>query len=156
MDSNKRKELKVSAIRNGTVIDHIPSGKSFQVIKILNLKTDKNQIYFGTGLDSKKFGKKGIIKISDKYFADEEISKIALVAPSATLIEITDYEVTKKEKVSLPDKVEKIVKCFNPKCVTNIQEVSTKFNVISDHKGEMKLACHYCEKTMGKENIEFF
>ncbi len=152
---NKRKELKVTAIRNGTVIDHIPSDKSFQVINLLNLETYSNQIYFGTGLDSKKFGKKGIIKISEKYFADEEINKIALVAPSATLIEITDYEVTKKEKVHLPESVYKIVKCFNPKCVTNIQDIPTRFKVITDHKGEMKLSCHYCEKTMSKENIEF-
>ncbi len=155
MDNNKRKELKVSAIRNGTVIDHIPSDKSFQVIKILNLESSNNPIYFGTAFDSRKFGKKGIIKISNKYFKDEEISKIAMVAPSATLIEITDYEVTRKEKVVLPEFIDKIVKCFNPKCVTNIEEIETKFRVIEDHKGEMKLACHYCEKTMKKENIEF-
>lgn len=153
---NKRKELKVSAIRNGTVIDHIPSDRSFQVIKILNLEKTNSQIYFGTALESKKFGKKGIIKISDKYFADEEISKIAMVAPSATLIEITDYEVTKKEKVKLPEYIEKIVKCFNPKCVTNMQNIKTRFRVIKDHKDELKLACHYCEKTMKKENIEFY
>ncbi len=152
----KSKELKVSAIRNGTVIDHIPSDKSFQVMKILNLDTSNKQIYFGTALESKKFGKKGIIKISGKYFQDEEISKIALVAPSATLIEITDYEVTKKEKVHLPEYVEKIVRCFNPKCVTNIQDIKTKFRVVEDYNGEMKLACHYCEKTMKKENIEFY
>ncbi|MBC8319520.1 MAG: aspartate carbamoyltransferase regulatory subunit [Bacteroidetes bacterium] len=151
----KRKELQVSALRNGTVIDHIPSDKTFQVIKILNLEASENQIYFGTALESKKFGKKGIIKISGKYFADNEIKKIALVAPSATLIEIRDYEVTKKEKVQLPEFVENIVRCFNPKCVTNIQAVKTKFRVIEDHRGIMKLACRYCEKTMGKENIEF-
>jgi len=156
MDSNKRKELKVSAIRNGTVIDHIPSDKAFQVIKILNLEESNNPIYFGTSFDSSKLGKKGIIKISNKYFADDEISKIAMVAPNATLIEITDYEVTRKEKVSIPEFIEKIVRCFNPNCVTNIQEIATKFRVIEDHKGEMKLSCHYCEKTMKKENIEFF
>ncbi len=156
MNSNKRKELKVSAIRNGTVIDHIPSDKTFQVIRILNLEADNNPIYFGTAFESKKYGKKGIIKISEKYFHDEEISKIAMVAPSATLIEITDYEVTRKEKVKLPEYIEKIVVCFNPKCVTNIQHISTRFRVINDHNGEMKLACHYCEKTMKKENIEFF
>lgn len=156
MENNKRKELKVSAICNGTVIDHIPAGKAFQVINILNLESSPNQIYFGTALESKKYGKKGIIKISDKYFKEEEISKIAMVAPSATLIEITDYEVTKKGNISLPETVKKIVKCFNPKCITNMQDVQTEFKVITDHKGAMKLACHYCEKTMGKENIEFY
>lgn len=152
---NKRKELKVSAIRNGTVIDHIPTDKAFQVIRILNLEKSNKQIYFGTGLDSKKFGKKGIIKISDKYFEDEEINKITLVAPSATLIEITDYVVTKKEKVHLPEYVDKIVRCFNPKCVTNIEGIKTRFKVIEDYNGVMKLDCHYCEKTMKKKDIDF-
>ena len=153
--SNKRTELKVSAIRNGTVIDHIPADNTFQVLKMLNLEESNRQIYFGTNFDSKKFGKKGIIKISEKFFEEEEISKIALVAPSATLIEIKDYDVSKKEKVRLPETVEKIVKCFNPKCVTNIQQIPTKFTVTQDHKGNMKLACHYCEKTMGEKHIEF-
>lgn len=153
--NNKRTELKVSAIRNGTVIDHIPSDKVFQVFKILNLNNSKNQVYFGTNLDSHKYGKKGIIKISDKFFETQEISKIALVAPMATLIEIKDYEVVKKETVHFPEIVENIVRCFNPKCVTNTQKVPTRFNVTEDYNNQMKLACHYCEKTMAKENFEF-
>jgi len=152
---NRRTELKVSAIRNGTVIDHIPTESVFQVFKILNLEFTSNQVYFGTNLDSQKYGKKGIIKISDKYFEKEEISKVALVAPMATLIEIKDYEVVNKGRVHLPDRVQHIVKCINPKCVTNNQKVSTRFKVTSDHNGEMKLFCEYCEKTMSKTNIEF-
>jgi aspartate carbamoyltransferase regulatory subunit len=153
--NTKRTELKVSAIRNGTVIDHIPSENVFQVFKILNLENTSKQVYFGTNLDSKKFGKKGIIKISDKYFESKEISKIAIVAPTATIIEIEDYDVIKKEKVTLPENIDNIVKCFNPKCVTNHQNVPTSFRVIEDYKGKMKLLCKYCEKTMGQENIEF-
>jgi aspartate carbamoyltransferase regulatory subunit len=152
---NKRTELKVSAIRNGTVIDHIPSAVVYQVFRILNLDKTKNQVYLGTNLDSKKLDKKGIIKISDKYFEDEEINKIALVAPYATLIEIRDYEVVSKEKVQLPDYVEKLVKCINPKCVTNNQAVPSSFKVTEDYKGNMRLFCTYCEKTMSQENIEF-
>ncbi|PLX02055.1 MAG: aspartate carbamoyltransferase regulatory subunit [Marinilabiliales bacterium] len=152
----KRTELIVSAIRSGTVIDHIPSDKTFQVINMLNLEGTENQVYFGTNLYSDKYISKGIIKISDTFFKEEEISKIALVAPSATLIEIEDYEITKKQKVKAPATVDKIVKCYNPKCVTNTETIPTKFKVISDHKGNMKLSCHYCEKTMAKENIEFY
>ena len=151
----KRTELIVSAIRSGTVIDHIPSDKTFQVINMLNLEDSENQVYFGTNLYSDKYISKGIIKISDTFFQEEEINKIALVAPTATLIEIEDYEITKKQKVNTHTKVKKIVKCFNPKCVTNIEDIPTEFKVISDHKGNMKLSCHYCEKTMAKENIEF-
>lgn len=155
MDINKRKELKVSALRNGTVIDHIPSENTFQVIKILGLEHCENQIYIGNHLESRKFGSKGIVKISEKYFKSDEVNKISLAAPSATLIEIRDYDVIRKTKVKVPDTIEKIVRCFNPKCVTNNQDVETKFRVITDHHGRMKLKCHYCEKTMAQENIEF-
>lgn len=153
--TNKRKELIVSAISNGTVIDHIPADKLFQVIKILDLDQTEKPLYFGTNLESKKYGRKGIIKISQKYFEMQDINKIALVAPTATLIEIKDYEVVRKEGVSIPEHVEKIVKCFNPNCVTNKENVPTKFNVIHV-EGEMKLACHYCEKNTSQNNMVFF
>ncbi len=148
-----RKELKVSAIENGTVIDHIPSTSVFQVISILNLSSFDNQILFGTNLESHKMGKKGIIKVKGKYFASDEINKIALVAPTATLIVIKNFEVVEKKKVSIPDKVEKIVKCFNPNCITNHEDVPTRFYVID--KAELKLRCHYCEKITAKDNMVF-
>lgn len=153
--NKKRTELIVSAIRSGTVIDHIPSDKTFQVVNMLNLEKSENQVYFGTNLYSDKYISKGIIKISDTFFKEEDINKIALVAPNATLIEIEDYEIKRKYTVSSPESVDKIVKCFNPKCITNVEDISTKFKVIKDHNGNVKLSCIYCEKTMSKENIEF-
>ena len=151
----KRKELIVSAIENGTVIDHIPADKVFEVIKILDLEHSKNSVYFGTNLESKKYGRKGIIKISDKYFDPEDINKIALVAPSASLIEIKDYEVINKHSIEIPDHIDSIVKCFNPNCVTNKENVSTKFDVLRDDNGKVNLKCHYCEKYTTGNNIEF-
>ncbi len=148
-----RKELKVSAIENGTVIDHIPSESVFQVIKILNLTEYQNQLLIATNLDSQKMGKKGIIKVSNKFFKSDEINKIALVAPSATLIIIKNFAVIEKKKVEVPDYAEKIVKCFNPNCITNNEEITTKFTVID--KKELKLRCHYCEKITARDNISF-
>jgi len=148
-----RKELKVSAIENGTVIDHIPAKSVFQVIRILNLTEGTDQILFGTNLDSQKMGKKGIIKVSNKYFEPDEINKIALVAPTATLIVIKNFDVVIKKKVEVPEHVEKIVKCFNPNCITNHESVVTRFTVID--KKDLKLHCHYCEKIMAGENMEF-
>jgi aspartate carbamoyltransferase regulatory subunit len=148
-----RKELKVSAIENGTVIDHIPSLSVFQVIRILNLDNITNQIMIGTNLDSQKLGKKGIIKVSNKYFESEEINKIALVAPTATLIVIKDYTVVYKAKVEIPDNIKKIVKCINPNCITNHENIPTKFSVID--KADLRLQCHYCEKVTKKEVINF-
>lgn len=152
-DNNLRKELKVSAIENGTVIDHIPSKSVFKVIKILGLDKFDNQILFGTNLESKKYGKKGLIKVSNKYFKREEINKIALVAPTASLIIIKNYKVIEKSLVEIPDTIRGIVKCFNPKCITNNQNVTTQFKVID--KKDIKLHCHYCEKITKKENIRF-
>ena len=150
---DNRKELKVSAIENGTVIDHIPSKNVFQVIKILNLSEYQNQLLIGTNLDSSKMGKKGIIKVSNKFFKSDEINKIALVAPTATLIIIKNFEVVEKKKVEVPDYAENIVKCFNPNCITNNEEIITKFTVID--KKELKLRCHYCEKITARNNISF-
>lgn len=147
------KELIVSAIENGTVIDHIPSESLFQVIKILDLKNFDNQILFGSNLESKKYGKKGIIKVKNKYFENDEINKIALVAPQATLIVIKDFNVIEKRDVEIPDYIDEIVKCFNPNCITNIENVKTKFRVVS--KKDVILHCHYCEKNTIKSNIVF-
>lgn len=153
MDETLRKELIVSAIENGTVIDHIPSHAVVRVMKILELEKSKNQVLFGMNLESRKFGKKGIIKVRDKFFKPIEINKIALVAPSATLIVIKDFKVVEKKAVEIPDAVAGFIKCFNPKCITNHESVPTRFQVID--KEDVRLLCHYCEKITKKENIQF-
>ena len=152
----KKKELTVSAIENGTVIDHIPADKVFQVVKILGLEKVSNPVYFGTNVESKKYGTKGFIKVSNKYFEPEDVNKIALVAPTASIIEIKDFEVIKKQTVTIPDRIEHIVKCFNPNCITNKEhDVPTKFTVVKDAQGNIKLHCHYCEKNTTQDKLEF-
>ena len=147
----KDKQLIVNAIKNGTVIDHIPAKHLFKVISILNLENIDSQITFGTNLESKKLGSKAIVKIADKYFLDEEINKIALVAPQAKLNIIRDYEVIEKRVVEVPDSILGIVKCVNPKCITNNEEVITKFSVVS--KNEVSLKCYYCEKITHQDQM---
>ena len=152
----KRKELIVSAIENGTVIDHIPADKVFQVVKILGLDKASTPVYLGINVESKKYGTKGFIKVSDKYFELEDLNKIALVAPTASIIEIKDFEVVKKQTVGLPERIEHIVKCFNPNCVTNKEhDVPTKFTVVKDAQGNIKLHCHFCEKNTTQDKLEF-
>jgi aspartate carbamoyltransferase regulatory subunit len=145
------KQLSVSAIQNGTVIDHVPAKTLFKVIQILGLDHIDNQITFGTNLESKKLGRKAIIKISGIYFEDEDINRIALVAPDAKLNIIRDYEVVEKRVVEVPDYISGIAKCMNPKCITNFETVTTKFKVVS--KKNVALKCHYCEKITTQENI---
>lgn len=148
-----KKELQVSALENGTVIDHITHGTVLHVVHILNLEGHEDQIYLGANLESKKHGKKGIIKVSNRYFKEEEINKIAMVSPNATIIEIKDYNVVKKAQVNVPSEIKGFVKCMNPNCITNNEEISTRFTVIDSQ--EIKLKCHFCEKTTSKKNMEF-
>ncbi len=147
----KDKQLIVTAIKDGTVIDHITSNSLFKVISILGLDKLDKLMTFGNNLESKKLGKKGIIKLSEVFFDTGDINKIALVAPSAKLNIIRNYEVVEKMKVEIPDAVEGIIKCVNPKCITNSETVKTKFTIIA--KENVKLKCHYCEKITSSENL---
>ncbi|MFO7934093.1 MAG: aspartate carbamoyltransferase regulatory subunit [Bacteroidales bacterium] len=147
----KDKQLVVSAIKEGTVIDHVPARVLFKVVSILNLDKVETMITIGNNLESKKLGHKGIIKLSRVFFKDDEINKIALVAPRAKLNIIRDYEVVEKKVVTIPDEIVGIVKCVNPKCITNNEPVITRFDVVS--KPEVQLKCHYCEKITDQDNI---
>lgn len=94
-----KKELQVSAIENGTVIDHIPADKLFDVINVLGITGMDNAMTFGANLKSSKLGKKAIIKIWDKFLEDDEVNKLALVAPSAKINIIRDYDVVEKRQL---------------------------------------------------------
>ena len=128
-----KKELQVSAIENGTVIDHIPADKLFDVINVLGITGMDNAMTFGANLKSSKLGKKAIIKIWDKFLE----GTIESFQPK--------YE-------NVPEKVEGIVKCMNPKCITNHEKVRTKFTVVKD--SPIVLKCHYCEKLTDQEHME--
>ena len=150
----KKLKLKVSAIKDGTVIDHIPAQYLFKVIKILGLDKIENQITFGTNLESEKLGSKAIIKVSGKFFEENEINKIALIAPHAKLNIIRDYEVVEKKVVEIPDEIEGIVKCFNPKCITNHENIVTRFKIVGT--SPIVLRCNYCEKHTIGEQIRMY
>ena len=145
------KQLAVSAIKNGTVIDQIDSKSTFVVSEILKLHEEEQEVLVGINLSSKKLKKKGIIKIAGKILTKEEVNKIALIAPDATLNIIKDYEVQKKIKVELTGAIKEIVKCFNPNCVSNHQVVHHQFAVVC--KQPVKLRCHYCERIMTGKDI---
>lgn len=150
----KKQKLKVRAIKEGTVIDHIPAKNLFKVISILGLDKIQNQITFGTNLESHKLGGKAIIKVSDKFFKDTEINKIALIAPYAKLNIIKDYEVVEKRIVETPETIKGIVKCFNPKCITNNEIIPTCFKVAV--KDPIALKCKYCEKITTEDQIKVY
>ena len=151
MEMNKKERL-VAAIENGTVIDHIPAEKTFQVVNLLELQKLSTPVTIGYNFTSSKVGCKGIIKVSDKFFTDNEISRLSVVAPNIILNIIRDYEVVEKKQVITPDELCGIVKCNNPKCVTNNEPMATIFNVVDKAAGILK--CHYCDKEQQIDNLE--
>ena len=147
-----KKERLVAAIENGTVVDHIPAEKTFQVVNLLELQNLSTPVTIGYNFSSSKVGCKGIIKVSDKFFTDDEISRLSVVAPNIILNIIHDYEVVEKKQVITPDELHGIVKCNNPKCITNNEPVSTIFNVVDKVVGTLK--CHYCDKEQQMDKVE--
>jgi len=148
----KMKELKISAIREGTVIDHVPAERAFDIIDILDLDEMKNVVSIATNLQSRKMRKKGMVKIGGRFLTEEEANKIAIIAPNATMSIIRDYKVKKKGKLSLPKEIMKIIKCPNPKCITNKEDVKTRFYVLGEKP--VKLRCHYCERGFDAKEAE--
>ena len=148
----KNKEMLVSAIENGTVVDHIPAEKTFEVVNLLQLQDASALVTIGINLPSKKLDKKGIIKVANKFLTAEEISRLSVVAPNIVVNEIRDYEVVKKSLVETPDELHGIVKCNNPKCITNNEPMSTLFHVVDKKKGILR--CHYCEKEQDINNVK--
>ena len=144
-------ELQVAAIENGTVIDHIPADKLFSVVSLLGLQHMNNKITIGFNFDSAKLGKKGIIKIADKFLTDDELSRLSVVAPHVVMSIIRNFDVVEKHNVEMPSELHGIVKCANPKCITNNEPMQTLFHVID--KENCVVRCHYCEKELQRNEI---
>lgn len=150
--TSDKKELAVAALQNGTVIDHIPSDATFRAVRILGIENMDNGVTIGNNLRSGRLGRKGIIKVADIEFSEEALNRIAIIAPQAVVNIIRDYEVAEKRPVRLPDTLVGIVRCGNPKCVTNHEPMATRFDVI-DHEN-VTLRCRYCNHTFSGAEAE--
>ena len=150
MNTNKE-ALQVSALCNGTVIDHIPADKLFAVVNLLDIPSMTTNVTIGYNLNSRKLGKKGLIKVADKFFTDDEVNRISLVAPNVVLNTIRNYQVVEKREVKMPSEIQGLVKCPNPKCITNNEPMSTLFHLVNKEEGTIKY--HYCEKETNVQNI---
>ena len=152
MNENNKHAMQVSALCNGTVIDHIPADKLFAVVALLDIPAMKSNVTIGYNLDSKKIGKKGLIKIADCFFTEDDLSKISVVAPNVVINTIRDYKVVEKRELKLPDELHDIIKCNNLNCVTNNEPMATHFYVSNREEGTLK--CRYCEKEVNINNVE--
>jgi aspartate carbamoyltransferase regulatory subunit len=133
----------VEAIANGTVIDHLPPAMTLKVAALLAGEHD--QVFIGSNLRSARQGRKGVVKISGREISPRAASSLALIAPTATVCIIRDYEVISKEPVPVPPLFEDIARCANPNCVTNHERWTTRFSVIG--REPLTVRCQYCERS---------
>ncbi|ALU11729.1 aspartate carbamoyltransferase [Ignicoccus islandicus DSM 13165] len=150
------KEMKVSKINNGTVIDHIPPGRALEVLKLLGITGKEGKmilVAMNVTSNRMKGGRKDIVKIEGLYLSEDQIRRIALIAPTATINIIKNREVVEKKGVEIPDEVSGILKCSNPTCITRNEKVrvASKFRVIN--KNPLRLQCVYCESIIEEEEI---
>jgi len=146
------KTLSVSAIKNGTVIDHIPAGQALKILQLLNIIGNKNRVTLGIHLSSKSLGLKDLIKIEGRRLTEEEANEITVFAPKATINIIEDFEIVKKVMTRLPESIIGIFTCPNPNCITQTEPVKTCF-YLEEYSKQIKLTCKYCEKQFDRDQI---
>lgn len=145
--------LSVAAIKDGTVIDHIPAGAGMAILQLLKLFEGKKRVYVGFNLTSTSMGCKDLIKIENRFLTEKESHDIAAFAPQATINIIKDYQLISKTSAEMPEKLSKILICPNKRCITHSEAMDTLFHV-SEHKGQILLRCHFCEKIFERSEIK--
>ncbi|WP_318569861.1 aspartate carbamoyltransferase regulatory subunit [Salinigranum marinum] len=134
-------ELRVSKIRNGTVIDHVAAGQALNVLAILGIDGSAGEsVSVGMNVPSGRLGRKDILKVEDRELSPSEVDVLSLIAPEATINIVRGYEVVEKNRVERPDRVVGVLSCPNHNCITNANEpVDSKFAVLGE-----ELRCEYC------------
>jgi aspartate carbamoyltransferase regulatory subunit len=145
-----KRELIVSAIENGTVIDHVAPGRALDVVRILNLEGFGDSVALVMNAPSGKIGRKDVVKIASRALSESEVNEIALVAPSATLSIIKNYEIVEKRKIELPDVIHGVLSCINPNCISR-KEGTPRF--IVEKRSPVVLRCYYCERLILEDDI---
>ena len=146
--------LLVRRIRDGTVIDHIPAGRALTVLKILGITGQEGlRVAVVMNVESRKLGRKDIVKIEGRHLSKEELDKIALVAPTATVNIIRGYRVSEKKKVRRPEQLHDILRCPNPTCITRQERepVTPRFRLVS--RRPVLYQCIYCGTLLDEGDI---
>ena len=148
-------ELMVRRIKEGTVIDHIDEGKGLQVLSALQIDgQDGSLITIALNVPSGKFKKKDIIKVENRFLADDDTNKLAVIAPKATINIIKNYKLVEKRRVALPNEIDRIFRCSNPDCITNSQERIESIMDVINKEGRV-LKCRYCGRVLDVNQLKY-
>ncbi|MCX7122309.1 MAG: aspartate carbamoyltransferase regulatory subunit [Gammaproteobacteria bacterium] len=142
----------IEALSNGTVIDHIPAGQALRLIELLKLKDSPHAITVGLNLESKRLGKKDILKITGRYLTEKESAEVAVFAPDARINIVKDYDIIEKRRSALPAELHKILVCPNVRCISHSEAIDSHFEVEAD-RTDIRLSCHYCEGVFSRSDI---
>ncbi len=139
--SNEDHELRVSKIRDGTVIDHVRGGQALNVLAILGIDgTDGEEVSVGMNVPSDRLARKDVVKVEGRELSQDEVDVLSLIAPDATINIVREYEVVEKHRVERPEEVAGVLSCPNPNCITTGTEpVASRFEVLDDG-----VRCVYC------------
>ena len=148
-DDTTDRELRVSKISSGTVIDHITGGQALNVLAILGIDGSGGEtVSIGMNVPSDRLGRKDIVKVEGRELSQDEVDVLSLIAPAATINIVREYEVIEKHRVERPETVLGVLQCPNPNCITTQDEpVDSRFDVLDEG-----VRCTYCE-TIIRENL---
>ncbi len=152
MAKAEQREFKVFRIQNGIVIDHIPPWGAFKVLDILGLRGTDSLVTVGFGMASDKMDRKDLVKVENRDLTTDDIHKIALVAPQASINRIQDSVIVEKFKVRLPDTIEGLVRCCNPGCITHTEPAPERYRTLE--RAPLRLRCHYCLHVTNDQTLE--
>jgi aspartate carbamoyltransferase regulatory subunit len=143
------RQLRVSKIENGTVIDHITGGQALNVLGILGIDGSAGEVVsFGMNVPSDRLGQKDVVKVEGRELSQSELDVLSLIAPAATINIIREYDVVEKHRVERPETVTGILECPNHNCITTEDEpVESAFDVLDDG-----VRCQYCD-TIIREDL---
>lgn len=147
---SKQNQLQVEAIKNGTVIDHIPAHVGVKVLRLFNMHNSNERVTIGLNLPSSALGAKDLLKVENTFISEEQAQKLALYAPKATVNQIENYAVVKKLELTLPKQVVDVFSCANSNCITHNEPVSSNFSV-TEKNDVIRLKCKYCEKSFSRD-----
>jgi aspartate carbamoyltransferase regulatory subunit len=147
-----KKERSVSAIQDGTVIDHIPAGMGLKILYLLKIKNFNSRITIGLNFSSRLCGSKDLIKIENYFLSDKEACEVSVFAPQATISIIHNFQIQRKIKVALPAKIEGILACPNPECIVHSEPGATTF-CIEQWRDVALFRCKHCEKLFDRGEL---
>ncbi|MEF8843459.1 MAG: aspartate carbamoyltransferase regulatory subunit [Haloarculaceae archaeon] len=148
-DPDPDQELRVSKIRDGTVIDHIAGGQALNVLAILGIDgVGGETVSVGMNVPSDRLGRKDIVKVEGRELSQDEVDVLSLIAPAATINIVRGFEVVEKSRVERPETVSGVLSCPNANCIsTQGEPVESRFEVLGEG-----VRCGYCD-TIVREDI---